>query len=543
MIRRWQVWLVLVGLLFVSPMVAICPVRAETLLLPMRDGVALATDYFLPADAQPPFPTILTRTYYGRATKYTDATVKRFTGRGYAYVIQDVRGRGGSQGKDMAFGDDGCGERQDGVDTVAWIAKQQWCNGKIGTCGGSALGIVQVLMAPGTSQIAGQCIAVAASDLYGQIGYQGGVPRKALTEDWLKAQKSEHVLAVWHAHPTYDAFWEQQNVEPVAGRITAPAVHMGGWWDIFCQGTINNFTSRQHNGGPGAKGAQKLIMGAWLHGPKAEPGDLVLHKNFGFDMGRYEDRFLDHYVKGEANGIETEPAVQYYTLGDAFAPDAPGNEWRTAQDWPPFPTVATPYYLHAEKVLSMDPATADGGLGFTYDPANPCPTHGGAELTLPAGPFDQRELAARPDVLVFQTAPLDAPVEITGNVKAMLYVSTDAPDTDFTAKLVDIYPDGRQFLMLDGIRRLKFWKGFTQAEPVAPGTVVPLEIELWTISLIVNRGHRIGLHVSSSNYRRFELNPNTGEDVPSGEMRAAHNTIHMGPNRGSALILPIRPTP
>ncbi|HOV73967.1 MAG TPA: CocE/NonD family hydrolase [Candidatus Hydrogenedentes bacterium] len=537
---RWQVLLALSGLLFLSPLVAIRPVRAESVMLPMRDGVRLATDYFLPEDAQPPFPAIVTRTYYGRATKYTDAIVQRFAKRGYAYVIQDVRGRGGSEGRDMAFDDDGWGERQDGADTIAWVAQQPWCNGRIGTWGGSALGIVQVFMAPVTDRVAGQAISVACSDFYQQIAYQGGVFRKALCEDWLKMQKSEHVLEVWHAHPTYDAFWERHNVEPVADRVTAPAVHIGGWWDIFCQGTINNFVTRQHNGGPGAKGRQKLIMGAWLHGPKADPGDLVLKPNFGFDVGKYEDRFLDHYVKGEANGIDAEPPVNYYTLGDVIEPNAPGNEWRTAQDWPPFPTVETAYYLHADKSLSTESAAGGESLAFTYDPANPCPTHGGAELTLPPGPYDQRELAARPDVLVFQTAPLDAPIEITGNVKARLYVSTDAPDTDFTAKFIDIYPDGRQILMLDNIRRLKFWNGYAKAEPVAPGTVVPLEIDLWTISLIVNKGHRIGLHVSSSNYRRFEKNPNTGEDFPGAELRIAHNSVHMGKAHPSALLLPIR---
>lgn len=541
--RRWMLLLGLLALgtiLFALVFFARRPVRVESVMLPMRDGVKLATECFLP-NTRPPYPVIVTRTYYGRTTKPDNGLVKRFTSRGFAFVIQDVRGRFGSEGKDMAFSDDGWGDRQDGADTIAWVAKQPWCNGKIGTWGGSALGIVQVLMAPVTDKVAGQAISVAASNFYQQGAYQGGVPRKALCEDWLKAQKSEYMVDVWHAHPTYDDFWARENVEPVAERVTAPAVHIGGWWDIFNQGTINNFVTRQHNGGPGAKGSQKLIMGPWLHGPKKDPGDLVLKPNFGFDLGEYEDRFLGHYVKGDANGIDTEPAVNYYTLGDVFTPDAPGNEWRTAQDWPPFPTVETAYCLHADKTLSTAPATVDEQLDFTYDPANPCPTHGGAELTLPAGPFDQRELTSRPDVLVFQSAPLEAPIEITGHLKAVLYVSTDAPDTDFTAKFVDIYPDGRQFLMLDNIRRLKFWKGYEKAEPVPPGTVVPLEIDLWSISLILNKGHRIGLHVSSSNYRRFEKNPNTGEDFPGTELRVAHNSVHFSKDNPSALILPVRP--
>ena len=226
---------------------------------------------------------------------------------------------------------------------------------------------------------------------------------------------------------------------------------------ISLPGTINNFTTRQYQGGPGAKGNQKLIMGAWPHGPRKEVGDLVLKDNFAFDFGAYEQRFQDYWLKDVQNGIMQEPVVNYYTLGDVTNPDAPGNEWRTANDWPPFPTVETAYFLHGDSSLSTAPATGpENSLSYVYDPANPCPTHGGAELTLPAGPFDQQELGKRSDVLVFLSAPLEAPLEVTGNVRVRLFVSTDAPDTDFTAKFLDVYPDGRQYLMLDNIRRLKF---------------------------------------------------------------------------------------
>jgi putative CocE/NonD family hydrolase len=180
-----------------------------------------------------------------------------------------------------------------------------------------------------------------------------------------------------------------------------------------------------------------------------------------------------------------------------------------------------------------------------YDPNNPVPTHGGANLILPAGPFNQQELGLRDDVLTFTTPVLDAPIEITGRVTVRLYVSSDAPDTDFTAKLVDIYPDGREILMMDSIQRVKFRNGFREADPLPPGEVGLVEIDLWSISLIVNAGHRIGLHVSSSNYPRFEVNPNTGEDFPPEDetvvMPAAQNTVYMDANRPSALLLPIRP--
>ena len=350
------------------------------------------------------------------------------------------------------------------------------------------------------------------------------------------------MIDIWHSHPAYDAFWTEYNAEPQAPNVNAPAIHTGGWWDIFGQGTINNFVTRQHQGGRGAQGNQKLIMGPWVHGAKHEVGDLVLRDNFSFDTGRYESRFFQYWCERAPNGIMDEAAVNYYTLGDVYDPAAPGNEWRTADDWPPFPTVNTAYFLHGDKSLSTSPATEpDVKLTYLYDPANPCPTHGGAELSIPSGPFDQTALLQRADVLAFSTAPLTAPVEVTGNVHVRLFVSTDAPDTDFTAKLVDIYPDGREFLMLDGIRRLKFRNGYEQADPLTPNTVGELDIDLWTISMIVNTGHRIGVHISSSNYPRFEKNPNTGEDLPGTELRPANNTVYIDQDHPSALLLPVRP--
>jgi hypothetical protein len=510
-------------------------------MVPMRDGTKLATNIHLPVEGGPQFPVVLTRTVYGRGGPAIEPIIQKFTSQSYAFVIQDSRGRSGSEGKDMVFADDGWGEHRDGADTVTWVRKQGWCNGRIGTWGGSALGITQVMAAGATHGLACQSMSVAASSFYGQVAYQGGVFRKALIEGWLQGQKSLHVLEVWHSHPTKDHFWKWYDAESRAPKITAPALHIGGWWDIFGQGTINNFVTRQYHGGKGAKGMQKLIMGAWLHGPSPKPGDLVMPENFNFDFIGYEKRFMAYWLKGEQNGIMDEPAVDYYTLGDVFDPNAPGNEWRTANDWPPFPTVETSYYLKEDRTLTTEPATsAEGRITYVYDPENPCPTHGGAELLIPAGPFDQREVSKRSDVLVFATAPLELPVEITGNVKVRLSVSTDAPDTDFTAKFIDVYPDGREILMLDNIQRLKFRKGFKKACPLAPNTVGELQIDLWSISLILNRGHRIGLQISSSNYPRFEKNSNTGEDLPGAELRTTHNTVYMGKNHPSALVLPAR---
>ncbi|MBI4557732.1 MAG: CocE/NonD family hydrolase [Candidatus Hydrogenedentes bacterium] len=514
----------------------------ETVMVPTRDGTKLATDYYVPATGGPTFPVIMSRTVYGRGGKGMQDLGRAFNERGIAFVSQDSRGRGNSEGTDPCFADDGWGERQDGVDSVRWIRSQPWSNGKIGTWGGSALGITQVLLAGAEPSISAQSIVVACSSLYGQLSYQGGVFRKALCEGWLTLQNSKHIIDLWHSHPTYDEFWKGLNSELRAQQVTAPGFHVGGWFDLFNQGTINNFVCRQYHGGEGARGNQKLVMGAWVHGIKQEIGDLKLRDNFNFKLSEYERRFMDYWLKGEQNGIMDEPAVHYYTLGDCTDPNAPGNEWRTAQDWPPLPINETPYYLTEAGSLTTEPLTADSKqVTFTYDPADPCPTHGGQNLLLPAGPFDQRKVSGHKDVLKFATPSLDQPLEITGAVRVELFVSSDAADTDFIAKLVDIYPDGREILMLDNIQRVKFRNGFEKAAPLPPGEVGKITIDLWSISLIFNTGHQVGLQVSSSNYPRFEKNPNTGEDLPrEGNLEVAHNSVHLDKTHPSALILPVR---
>lgn len=518
---------------------AIADAGAETVMVEMRDGLKLATDVYVPAEGGPAFPVLLIRTTYGRERHAGDG--ERFNKQGIALVAQDVRGRGGSEGVDMAFGDDGWGKLQDGADTVAWIKAQPWCNGKIGTLGGSALGITQVMLAGASKDITCQAIVVAASNFYDQVAYQGGVWRKRLSEGWLEAQKSSHVVEVWQAHPTYDDFWKERNAEARAPEITAPALHVGGWFDIFGKGTLNNFTSRQYHGGEGARGNQLLVIGPWPHGPRQDFGDIKLRDNYLFDFNGLQTKFFQHWLLGTENGVMDGPAVHYYTLGDCGDPNAPGNEWRTANDWPPFETELTPLYLNADGTLSAAAPSTDQVLSYEYDPADPCPTHGGANLLLPAGPFDQRKVSGRKDVLKFATAPLDAPVEVTGAVSVTLYVSSDAPDTDFTAKFIDVYPDGKEILLTDNIQRVKFRNGFEKADPLPPGEVGRVTIDLWSTSIVFNRGHRIGVQISSSNYPRFEKNPNTGDDFPKdGNLRPARNTIHMAPAHPSALMVPVR---
>ncbi|MCC6143240.1 MAG: CocE/NonD family hydrolase, partial [Candidatus Hydrogenedentes bacterium] len=340
-------------------------------------------------------------------------------------------------------------------------------------------------------------------------------------------------------------FWNAYNVERRAPDINAPAFFVGGWFDIFNQGTIDAFTSRENNGGPGAKGKNYLIMKWSTHGGDVTTDYKHNPNRFSLNIPLLMAAFFAGNLQGNAGAMSILPKVQYYTMG-ADTEGAPGNEWRSADAWPPFPTTETAYFLSAEGTLGTSTPT-EGAQAYTFDPANPVPTRGGANLILPAGPFDQREvIAGRDDILQFATAPLETPLEITGRVKVKLYISSDAPDTAFTAKLLDLYPpeDGRQIGILDSIRRVKTRLGFDNIAPPLQGAddIVELEIDLQSISWIFDKGHRIGLHISSSNSPRFEVNPNTGADFPSPEAPGvpARNTVHLGGKHPSALYLPVR---
>ncbi|MCA9100422.1 MAG: CocE/NonD family hydrolase [Planctomycetales bacterium] len=511
----------------------------QTHMVPMKDGIRLATDVYLPPGAEPPFPTILARSPYGRGQG--EGVARRFCDRGYAFVLQDLRGRFGSEGDDVViFGNDGWREHTDGHDTLAWIAAQPWSDGKVATWGGSALGVTQNMLAPGASDhLQAQHVEVAFSDMYGQGTYQGGVWRKALIETWLAATgMTEGNQEIFLSHPAYDDFWRSLNPESRAADVNAPGVFIGGWYDIFLQGSINSFVTINGQGGPAARDHCRLVVGPWAHG--------------GFDELTYPDnskhsrmpaagdalRFFDHHLRGQANGVADDKAVHYYVMGDPTVDDAPGNEWRSADSWPP-PAVATPWYFHADGTLAAgDPPAGDESATFTYDPANPVPTIGGQNLALPKGPMDQRKAESRDDVLVFTSDVLAEPVEVTGPVTARLYVSSDCPDTDFTVKLTDVYPDGRSMLVTDGIQRARFRNSSSEPEWLEPGQVYAIDVDLWSTSLIFNRGHQIRVVVSSSNSPRFETNPNTGPDVEAAP-RPAENTVHLSRDHASQIVLPI----
>jgi len=325
----------------------------QTIMVPMRDGVRLATDVVLP-EGEGQFPAILIRTPYGK--NKLRPMLRTIARTGYAAVAQDFRGRFESEGKDIVFMTDAWGELQDGYDTIEWVASQPWCNGKVGTMGGSALGITQILTAGSAPpHLVCQRISVACGSLYHHAAFWGGVFRKRLVENWLTGNKFHpDNLAIILAHPNYDSYWKQVDASTRSKVINVPGLFQSGWYDCFSQGTIDAFMWRQYDGGEGARGKQKLIMGPWTHGGwrRGKWGDLKLPANALKPPTILADAFawFDYYLKGLDNGVADAPTVTYYVMGDVDDPNAPGNEWRTSDVFP-IPAEETPFYFHAGGVL------------------------------------------------------------------------------------------------------------------------------------------------------------------------------------------------
>jgi uncharacterized protein len=499
----------------------------------MRDGVHLSTSIYLP-EGKGPFPVVLIRTPYGKGTQAVGYVA--WTRRGFALVTQDVRGKGKSEGPYRPFVDDA----NDGFDTVEWVARQEWSNGKVGMFGASAMGIAANLAAMmNPPHLVATFVMVARSSIYTQSAFMGGVFRKELNEIWLKRQGALDVLEETFRHNLYDHFYDIAEMPLYWDKIKVPVYNYGGWYDIFAQGNIDNFVGQQAQGGGGAAGNQKLMMGPWGHGQIEE---VKYPANSVTNVTEEALRWFDYWLQGKDNGIMDEPPVKYYVMGDVNDAKAPGNEWRTAISWP-VPAKTTSYFLTAGGGLSDRlPGTGESVDTYKYDPKNPVPTIGGANLNIKKGPMDQRAVGSRQDLLKFMTPALDAPVEVTGRVKVELWAESDAVDTDFMAKLVDVYPDGTERLVLDSAVRARFREGFDHEVFMKKGEVYRLTIDLWSTSIIFNKGHRIAIHVSSSNDPRFDPNPNTGKSLRAdNETRVATNTIHHDRAHPSRALLPIVP--
>lgn len=510
----------------------------NTYMVPMRDGIHLATDVYLPLIFDKPHGAIFLRTPYDKDEISGLGVLLALVG--WPTVIQDIRGTEASEGTYQGFRM--C--QTDGPDALAWIGSQDWSNGKVATVGPSALGITQYFTAGANPpELACQGIMVASPNLHKHTVYQGGEFRKQLVEGWLGGQDALYLLEEIFEYENYTLdFWTNVSLEDNLEDINVPAVHMGGWYDIFLQGITDGYEWYQHHGGAGAQGKSKLIIGPWTHEGyiRYEQGELKYPDNSmkAVELILMFLEMVAKYTMDKNNGFEDRPNVWYYVMSDVDVIDAPGNEWRYADDWP-IPADYVSWYFHENGVLSKELPSDYESLTYDYDPTNPVPTLGGQNLNMPPGPYDQRPIENRDDVLVFTSDILTEPYEVTGPIKAKLFVSSDCPDTDFTVKLSDVYPDGRSMLITDGILRMRNRNGVDHWEFMEPGEIYEIEVDIWSTSLIFNTGHRIRVAISSSNYPRFLANPNTEDPINGNSTyNIAQNTLYIDDEHPSCIVLP-----
>jgi predicted acyl esterase len=510
----------------------------------MRDGTRLATAVWRPARTGR-WPAIVVRTTYNR-DGLTPGYPDLFLPHEYAVVGQDTRGRYASEGFWRPFRDDGWSANQDGFDTIEWVAAQPWCDGHVGTHGGSALGIVQYMAAGAAPpHLDAAWVVVGTPDAYAHMVFQGGGYRKELVDNWLDGQGGSYMKEEYRQHPNRDDYWAVQDLFTRTSTVRTPMMHVGGWYDIFADGTAQAFTVLQDQAAPGARWNQKLRVGPWTHGTLGLnlAGEAVYPLNaLDADPQKADAvRWFDFWLKGKDTGILDEPPARTYVMGpQGLDQTQTGNFWRAAAGWPP-PSVPARYYLGRRGGLSTTPPGSNGGSdAFSYDPLQPVPTAGGPNLTIPAGPYDQTAVEARADVLVYTSDPLTGPLEVTGTVRAHLWASSSATDTDWTVKLVDVYPNGTPLSVVDGVLRARHRVGFETEQLLVPGQVYEFVVDVGVTSLVFGTGHRIRVEVSSSNHTRFDPNPNTGHAFRAdAQTQVATSTIHHAAGRASYVELPV----
>ncbi len=512
-----------------------------TITIPMRDGVKLPTDLYLPSPDAKGLPCILLRSPAGRNSHFKEFA--KIAKEGYVVAIQETRSALDAEGKTLPFISDGWGKMQDGYDTVEWLAQSPYTNGKIGTWGASALGITQLLMAPTQPpHLKCQYILVAASSLYHHGLFPGGQLLKDQAEGWLGLYARDSGIQNYVCQrPFYNDFWKQLNTLELSHKVHVPGIHVGGWYDTFLQGTLTSFSSRQYHGGKGAKGQQKLVIGPWSHfWPYSYHfGDFEMPKSaMAPPIDISPKRWFDYYLKEMPNGIEQIPSVIYYVMGPFDGTPSSGNQWRTAEVWP-IPANQISYYLTPD--LKLKSASSEKGeLSYIYSPEDPIPTIGGRNLFLESGPKDQRPIENRKDILVFTSDKLDQEVEVTGPITAILYFKTDQKDTDLVLRLCDVYPDGRSILISEGGTRCSVNCLIEQGCHLEPNKVYEIKIDLWATSIVFAKDHAIRLSVCSSNYPRFEKNLNIGFlGNHMGKSVPAKNTVLMGEEAPSQIVLPV----
>jgi uncharacterized protein len=569
--------------------------------VPAPDGILLATDVHRPAGAGP-WPTLVARMPYNKDLLVLESTgfdVHRAVKAGYAVVLQDSRGRFASDGQFVPFAD----EAADGAATIAWAAEQPWSTGEVGMIGGSYLGMTQWAAASQAPPALRAIAPVVTPDQqYDGWVYQGGAFQLGFTLWWVltilsagelqrrmtqgdpdAAQRLEQLVAAsddenlylvrplrghpalrgiadyydsWLDHPTYDAYWKATAPREHWAEITVPALNVGGWFDVFLQGTLANYVGmRQAAASDEARFGQRLVIGPWAHGALS---GTYPEQSFGMssgidgavDLTGLQLQWFDRLLKGEGTGWGPEFPVRLFVMGV--------NEWRAEADWPLPDTKYVDWFLHSsgrantatgDGELSMsDPQEAEADDVFIFDPRHPVPTVGGASY-LPglfiganSGPRNQEQLEQRPDVLCYTSEALTGPLTVIGPLEAVLYVSSSAVDTDITAKLVDVAPDGRAMSIADGILRCRFRESLQGSTPMSPGQIYELRITMVATAVVFAADHRIRLEVSSSNFPRFDANTNTGGNIADEgdlDLVVAINRVHHDADHASRVVLPV----
>ena len=550
-----------------------------------RDGITLKADIYRPA-GDGKFPVLLQRTPYHKSGAVEFG--RKGALRGYLVVIQDVRGRYSSEGEWYPFKH----ESEDGFDAVEWAASLPNSNGKVGMFGGSYVGATQMLTAIAhPPHLAGICPVVTASNYHENWTYQGGAFEQWFNESWTSglaqdtldrslhdstnARVTGNTLPLnqyslfnlkmdtskpdttrklapyfldWLAHPSYDSYWKPWSIEDQYSSIQVPALTIAAWYDIFQGGSIKNYIGlKAHAGTEDARKNQRLLV---IIGGHAGDGRKIGDIDFGLEAEKFnqDEVTLDWYdflFMGKINHFATEKPVRIFVMGE--------NKWRDEDSWPLLRAKEVLYFLHSggkansdkgDGTLSYSTANKEAADSYVYDPMKPVPTVGGPLCCdrphLAPGPKDQRSVESRADVLVYSTPVLDNDMEVTGPVTLYLYASSTATDTDFTGKLIDVWPNGLEQNLTEGILRARYRDSTSTPALIEPGRVYEYKIDLWSTSNIFMKGHKIRIEVSSSNYPRFDRNLNTGKVAATDNTFVkATNTVYHDGEHPSALVLPV----
>ena len=527
------------------PPVTLEGVVEEQLTIPVRDGVKLSGWVIRPAGPGK-WPALFEQRHADIKATSLRKSAAEVARAGYAVAMVNFRGTHDSTGQFIGFRSLGWGEVKDGYDICEWLAVQSWCTGMVGSFGGSQGGYAQNYLAVAQPpHLVCQYVVDTGLSFY-HDGYRvGGVTRPAKYQAQGEAdgapEDNARLMAERDSHPDYDNYWRAEDCTLHFSEMNVPCFTIGSWFDFLAMGSVANFAGRQHQGGARSRGKQQLLLGPWLHGrlnKGIKVGDLVFPDNAAWPEQEHMIRWFDFWMKGSDNGIMDDPPVRYYVMGAVGETGAPGNVWREARDWP-LPAKETGLYLHNAGLLGAEsPKEKAARTAFHSDPLKP--------MSIPARRFlggqDARAFEAQKEVRTWTTEPLAASVEWTGEVKAEIWLSSTAPDTDLLVRVSDVYPDGRSILLMEFPTRARYREGYDHQVLLKPGEPALLKMHVGWISLVFNRGHRIRVTLSSTGAPLFEPNNQTGGPQTADwlkETRAADNTIWHDAVHPSRLIVPV----